>query len=146
MAFFSLNSAVSFGVLVKWSKLDTKLFSYIGFKIPNPTMMKSRIVLLHRTSDNFQELFFFPSLFQCGLPLLQLRKCYFLVYVYSLLFPSHTEKKKKGSLIFRGLSSYTLNIIPFHESLFHCVQPILQKAENRCTRMWFSCYFMLLHF
>lgn len=126
-----------------------KLFSYIGFKIPNPTMMKSQIILLYRTSDNFQELFFFsPSLFQCGLPLLQLHKCYFLVYVCSLLFPSHTEKKKKkkGSLIFQGLSSYTLNIIPFHESLFHCVQPILQKAENRCTRMWFSRYFQLLHF
>lgn len=106
---FSLNFAVSFGVLVKWSKLDTKLFSYIGFKIPNPTRMKSQIILLHRTSDNFQELFFFsPSLFQCGLPLLQLHKCYFLVYVCSLLFPSHTEKKKKRLLNFpRSFLLYT---------------------------------------
>lgn len=145
---FSLNFAVSFGVLVKWSKLDTKLFSYIGFKIPNPTRMKSQIILLHRTSDNFQELFFFfPPLYYSVVS-----RCFnsisatswFMSVVFYFL-PTQ-KRKKKGSLIFQGLSSYTLNIIPFHESLLHCVQPILQKAENRCICMWFSRYFQLLHF
>ena len=74
-------------------------------------------------SDNF--LSDNVSLFQCCLPLLPFHK---LVYAYIPLFHSHTEKKKRPLNFYRTLLRI-LKIIPLHESLFHCVQAMLQRLK-----------------
>lgn len=66
------------------------------------------------------------SLFQCCLPLLPFHK---LVYAYIPLFHSHTEKKKRPLNFYRTLLRI-LKILPLHfESLFHCVQAMLQRLK-----------------
>lgn len=142
---FSLNNfAVSFGFLVKWSKLDTKLFSYIGLKIHFNHYYQT--VDCSAPFDNLIIFkYFFPSLFQCGLPLLPLHNCYFLVCIYIFISSTHENKKKRLLNFQRSFLLYTeYNIISW---IFISLCPTY--ASEGWKQMYLHVvlmYFMLFHF
>lgn len=115
-------------------QIVSELVSYIGYKILDHYY--ERVMgLLHLTYDHFQALFFCPdSSAVSSVPSPQMTTCGWSVFLYSC----HTQEREKSSSAFRGLSSeYALDATQLHEALFRCVQPIFQKAENRCAHMWF---------
>lgn len=138
------NFAVSFGFLVNEANWILNCFHIYDLKHSTTTMKLWIVLLWHLIIFKYS----FLSLYSSAVSVCfhSMNYC-FLVYTYIPLFPSHTGKNiLKVSLIFRGFSYCTLNVIPLHESLFHCVQTMLHKGWKQMHSHVFLIYFMLLHF